>query len=162
MAVPFIRLPREHHPGSTSPAAYRRVHEGFMARRASSGARFSVHEDDTPLEARVEDNSWMVDCVCGNGCAADPAWALACCFGCGAVYTAVVFPDPVVLAQIDAVLVARPVTRTREWWPGEEVADLVAENEVHQVPVPDVEAIARDVQARLTAAAAPGPLGRLI
>mgnify|MGYP000852484951 CR=1 FL=1 len=124
--VPFLYTAREHH-GVPTAAALRRRHQQAIALKARAGMRYTVHTDPQPVQAFVSAGSWVVVCPsCGSGCATDPAWGLACCFGCGAVFERVVFPsDP---AAIEAALVERVHVPTRNWQPSESVADLRAEN----------------------------------
>lgn len=134
--VPFIFAARENH-GVTSPDDYLRKHAAFIGRLAKRGARFAVHDVLDRFAARVDANRWVMDCDCGNTCATDPEWALACCYACGAVYRQVVFPAPEDRKLFEVVLVARRNLMQRAWAPGETLADLVAENISIGAPVPD-------------------------
>jgi hypothetical protein len=151
--VPFFYGPRERHPGVDSVETYRSAHAVFIARKAAKGARYVVHEDAAEYVARIEANSWLVDCACGNGCLTDPEFGIACCYGCGAVLTTVTFPEPVALAQLEALLVARPLPKTRNWTAEEPVDAIVAENEAKGIIVPDLKAIEVAVLAKLKAIA---------
>lgn len=88
------------------------------------------HAVAAPVDGYVNGGRWLVRCPCGNTPSASPEWGVACCFECGAVYT-VAFPDD--RDAIESILVKRPVMRTRNWIPGETVADLDAENVAHGV-----------------------------
>lgn len=124
--VPFILTAREHH-AVTSPTDLRRRHQQALAKKARAGMRYQVHTDPQSLTAFISAGSWVVVCpACGSGCATDPAWRLACCFACGAVYESVLFPSDATV--IETVLIERPATATRNWQPSETVADLRAEN----------------------------------
>ena len=123
--VPFLLTAREHH-AVPDAVAYREKHAAAIAARQKRGARYVVHDDPTPVAARVSAGSWVVDCLCGAGNAVDPAWPVAYCFGCGAVHAAVRFP-----ADIDAItaaLLQRPDPRTRHWTPGDTVNDVRRDN----------------------------------
>lgn len=125
--VPFLLTAREHH-GVADVAQLRRRHRQALALKARHGMRYQVHTDDRAIEAFVSAGSWVVLCpACQSGCATDPKWAVACCFGCGAEYTQVVFP--VEAGAIEEVLVERPVPFTRNWQPRETLAALAAEND---------------------------------
>lgn len=131
--VPFLYTPREHH-SVTTPEDYSAKHAAFIAKKAAQGQRFAVHEVSTPMTARVDANTWLIDCDCGAGNATDPDWGVACCFGCGAIHTQVIFPADADL--IAAVLTVRPRVLGRGWEPAgyrgrerdQTVDDLLAEN----------------------------------
>lgn len=145
MAIPFILAAREMH-GVKSADDYLRRHAAFVARNAKRGARFQVHEDLTGSNpARIDAGRWVADCSCGNTCATDPAWGLACCFACGAIYRSVVFPED--RQAIEAILVERPHPMQRGWDIGETLADLIVENEGIGVAVPQ-DAIAAAKEGR--------------
>jgi hypothetical protein len=133
--VSVIYGPQEHH-SVRDVAAYRRAHEQFIARRAATGARLAVHVDEAPRPARIDANSWIVDCDCGAGNATDPSWGIACCYGCGAVHTVIEFPAPATRELVEAALLERRRPFDRAWRPGESVADLAAENVAIGVAVP--------------------------
>jgi hypothetical protein len=90
---------------------------------------------DAPLVAHINCARWVTPCPCGSAVPLHPAWQWAGCGDCGLTWTAVTFPDPETLEQIDAVLAereARPghVTPYRfySWTPGETVDDLRTQN----------------------------------
>jgi hypothetical protein len=134
--VPFLLTPREHHNVQTV-AEYRARHAAFLGERRQRGARYAVHEVDTPIAARIDAGTWLIDCDCGAGNATDPEWGLACCFGCGAVHTRVEFPTPDTRSAIEALLIARPRTIDRAWRPGEAIVDLVQENLAIRAGIPE-------------------------
>lgn len=86
------------------------------------------HPVTAPVDALVSGGRWVVVCPCGNAPSASPDWQLACCFECGAIYHPTF---PVEREALEALLLARPVTRTRNWAPPESVADLTVENAVN-------------------------------
>lgn len=131
--VPFVFTARENH-GVKSADNYMRSHAAFIARLAKRGARFMVHDITEPIQARIDANRWLVDCECGNCCASDPEWGIACCYACGAVYRSVSFPDDREL--LESVLVERKGLMQRAWEPGETLATLVAENRSIGADVP--------------------------
>lgn len=143
--VPFIYTARENH-GVKSADDYVRKQSGFIARLAKRGARFVVHDVVDPVEGRIDANRWLVDCVCGNCCATDPTWGIACCYACGAIYRSVTFPANEERQQVESLLVERKDLMDRAWAPGETLVDLVAENVSIGADVPDavIAAIAAD------------------
>lgn len=85
-----------------------------------------------PLKARVNHGRWLVDCEC-NG--AELAWdegVFMClsCFNAGHEhkYRTAIFPRN--RKAIELLLMGRPV-ENRNWYPGESLAQLRAENEAH-------------------------------
>lgn len=86
----------------------------------------------TPLPARVDANRWIVDCPdCGSAEFAFVADARFLCTNClnatvGGACRPVAFPRN--RQAIEAALLLRPVPRTRDWRPGETVAQLRREN----------------------------------
>ena len=99
---------------------------------------FPLITDWTPkgiVQARVYAGYWCADCPtpsCGGNEFVDPAWPLfVCTGGCGCGPLEVMFPKA--RKQIEAVLNARPVIATRNWFPSESLADLKAENKEHSL-----------------------------
>jgi hypothetical protein len=133
--VPFLFTPRENH-NVRDAAEYAAAQAAHIERRRAAGARFEVHVDPAPLVARVDANSWIVDCSCGAGNATDPVWGVAYCFGCGAQHFDIAFPDDPTL--IEALLVARPEVGRRGWDPGQSLSDLADENASIGAVIPDV------------------------
>lgn len=123
--VPFIVSAREQH-GVTSAEDYLAKHAAFLDKKAKTGARFAVHDSAVEVTAWVGFNEWLVQCECGAGNATDPAWGLACCYGCGAIHRLVTFPDDP--AAIERALAARVKPSDRHWLPTESVDDLLAQN----------------------------------
>jgi hypothetical protein len=141
--VTFLYTAREHH-GVNSAEEYAARHASFLAKKRARGMRFDVHESEGALVARVDANSWIVDCECGAGNATAPDWGVAYCFSCGAIHRAIVFPGQDNCDLIEAVLVERVKPMTRGWDPDQTLVDLVAENVFVGIDVPDIviEAIA--------------------
>ena len=86
-------------------------------------------DDGPPLKARVNHGRWIVDCEC-NG--AEFAWdegffMCQSCFnvGHGLKYRKSVFPKS--RQKIELLLIGRPIVN-RNWFPGESLAQLRAEN----------------------------------
>jgi len=88
-----------------------------------------------PVAARINHNRLLVDCPDCNG--AEFVWReqpLLMCCNCwnarvGGLWRAVTLPPD--LAHIEAALVERLDPQSRNWTPGETVADLLRENETH-------------------------------
>lgn len=119
--------------GETTQELQKR-HERKIAELRASGERVTVHANATPVTARVNEGRWLFDCVepdCGSGVLAHPEWHIGRCFGCGAVYTTIAFPPD--WRAVEAVLLERLRTRTRNWEPGESVDDLRQENRDHAI-----------------------------
>jgi hypothetical protein len=89
------------------------------------------HREASPRLARVNFGRWMLDCACGAGIMADPAFAEARCFACGAIWIAV-FPAPATIARLEPLLLARPLD-ARHWQASESIADVEAANAAHGV-----------------------------
>lgn len=104
-------------------------HAAFVARQQASGLRsVALHESSEPVTPRVNHGVWVFDCDCGSGVAADPAFSVACCFGCGAVHTNIKFPSEEERLNIEHVLLSRPRTENRNWDPEESLVDLLVTN----------------------------------
>ena len=140
-----MRGPDFTHGRCTTPEQYLALQAGAIARNAAMApgryAGVLPHLRPERLVAYINEGRWIVDCVamtmqdvrCRNGCATAPAWGVACCFSCGAIYRDLTFP-----AGADAIvrtLARRPELATQNWRPEETLADLEAENMAHGVPV---------------------------
>lgn len=112
--VPIIYCAREHH-GVPTIEEYRARHAAAILERRRVGHRVAVHESSALLIARIDANTWCVDCECGAGNATDPEWGIACCWGCGAVHTSIQFPAKDAIAAIEAALLERPRPFHRFW-----------------------------------------------
>jgi hypothetical protein len=112
-------------------AAYAARHVEALAGLAETeGAIVTPHTEATPQAARINYGRWLTDCpACAAGVSADPAFAEARCFHCGAVIP-VTFPAADDVAVIEALLVRRPLTN-RHWRPSESPADVARVNRDH-------------------------------
>jgi hypothetical protein len=81
----------------------------------------------------VNDSRWVADCECGAGMALSPGVDRATCIECGNRYV-VNWPDDDERQQVEAALLARPNWSTRQWQPGEKIADLERENTERGLP----------------------------
>lgn len=102
-----------------------------------------------PLVARVNHGHWIASCDCGAPADKIPTpggvvffdrplvWCVRCQNGgTGRGWRPVTVPSPEWRAAVENVLGYRPDVTTRNWEPGETVAQLVAENVAHGIPVP--------------------------
>ena len=88
---------------------------------------------DKPIQARVNWGNWIWDCECGG---AEYAWdeGLGMCRNCfnstvKHKYRPIVFPKG--RAAIEKLLIVRPLMY-RNWFPGESLEGLRAENRAHE------------------------------
>lgn len=110
---------------------YRRVHHAALDEiYANTGVLVTVHEDATETVARVNYGRWMVDCRCGSGALADPAFPEARCFYCGAVIHPIRFPPMPDRVRLEQLLVVRPIEH-RHWRPNESIESLADDNAEH-------------------------------
>lgn len=79
----------------------------------------------------VAGGKWVVICECGDAPMASPEWNEARCFGCGAIYRHLRWPED--RLTIERVLTSRPSALSRNWLPDESVQDLRAQNSAHGV-----------------------------
>lgn len=76
-----------------------------------------------PVYARVNQNRWIADCVCGSAAVvspADPRWG---CTECGYGWVQMIVPTPEQVAEIEAALLLEPKTYLRNWWHPEDPAN---------------------------------------
>lgn len=107
-----------------------------QAKRMAPPPPLDQVSDAAPLAARIYQGWWIVDCPCRG---ADFVWLatpLVWCGSCGnaqlgGLWRRVVLPDETERRAIEAALLARPLHASRNWIPGETVADLLAENAEH-------------------------------
>jgi len=110
-----------------------------MARKAGVKVpSLGLIDSGPPLMARVNHNRWIVDCPdCGGAEFVWPDKLLFLCVNCwngvvGHMWRGVVLPGN--KAEIDAVLMARPVPANRNWEVGETLKALEAENAKRGLP----------------------------
>jgi hypothetical protein len=105
--------------------------------------------DDTgpPMVAEINHGVWIASCACRSpgdpapGCivwlAAPLGWCVRCSnAAAGGRWRPIVLPEPDERAAIEAALAVRPSVETRNWTPGETVADLARQNAEHGVEGP--------------------------
>ncbi|MCX4974210.1 hypothetical protein [Streptomyces sp. NBC_00620] len=69
-----------------------------------------------PVYARVNQNRWLADCVCGSAAIVslvDPRWG---CTQCGYGWATLVVPTAEETAVIEAELLTIPQPHLRNWW----------------------------------------------
>jgi hypothetical protein len=73
---------------------------------------------DEPVEqtyfARINQNRWLVDCVCGSAQYGSPVDQRAGCTECGLGWCTVIYPDDV--AAVEAAVMVEPRPHLRNWW----------------------------------------------
>jgi hypothetical protein len=110
-------------------------------------AELDVTADDAPpMVAEVNHGVWIAPCACRSpgdpspGCLVWVSIPFGWCIRCGNAvaggrWRRVVLPPDDERAAIEAALAARPEIGTRNWAPGETVADLHADNAAHGLEV---------------------------
>lgn len=129
-----IMTPRHHHEVE-SPEDYKVAQRTFIAKNRARSPSLNWHDpwlclDDQPV-VYVSGGSWILKCGCGNAPSVHPAWRLACCFECGAIYENLRLPPDA--QQIEELLMRRSHPSLRNWVPGETLADLAQQNVVLKV-----------------------------
>jgi hypothetical protein len=108
--------------------------ESRMGRRVQLPAGYL--DDVPPVYARVDQNRWIADCVCGSAACvspADPRWG---CTECDYGWVRMVVPTPDEVAAIEAELMKQPRPHLRSWW---NPADPSNPNPPVEEPEPPVE-----------------------
>ncbi|MFJ6566420.1 hypothetical protein ACIQNU_03310 [Streptomyces sp. NPDC091292] len=76
--------------------------------------------DVPPVYARINQNRWLADCVCGSAAIVspvDPRWG---CTECGYGWVAMVVPTAEEITTIERELLLIPQPHLRNWWnPGD-------------------------------------------
>jgi len=105
-------------------SVYRAAHKLWMTKQG-----LPLLNVETPLAMEINHGRWNPMCPrCNAGITTGRLWAEVRCFGCGAVYLNVVWPEfPDV---IESVLMKRP-PNARHWNAHESIAQLLAENVQH-------------------------------
>lgn len=117
-------------PGRT-PQSHAQRHAAWLAQNPAASEPYDV---DAPTFAYIGSGAWRVECACGEAPLADPEWTPAArCFGCGAVFTAVIFPSD--WLAIETLLAKRRIQAHRNWHQPETYDDLLAEQRAHGDPV---------------------------
>ncbi len=96
-------------------------------------------DDNPPVLARVNHGRWVVDCECNGAVLAFDEGLFMCgsCFNAGHKhkYRRHIFPKA--RKAIELALLQRPELN-RNWYPGETVTKLKAENEAHKAELLEV------------------------
>ncbi len=127
-----------------TPDAYRAAQEAFLT---SQPMRNEVHAVDIEVKASIDAGVWRIPCRCGEWPHTDPEWGISCCFGCGARYTKIIFPEG--WEKFEALLVLRLSPRTRNWVPSESYEDVVDEQVAHGDPVSAEDRIAAGLRKQI-------------
>lgn len=116
--------------GVQTPEAYHQKQVEYLARARPPLAAWANLD---PVVVLISGGAWVLRCSCGNAPAVHPAWRVARCFECGAVYEGLEIPADA--AALEDTLVQRP-TKYRHWDParGETVASLKIENKQAGLP----------------------------
>ena len=72
--------------------------------------------DVPPVYARIDQNRWLGDCVCGAAAIVSPADPRYSCTECGYGWVLLVLPAAEEIAAIEADLVQIPQPHLRYWW----------------------------------------------
>lgn len=88
-----------------------------------------------PTTAYIGCGVWRIECACHEAPHTDPEWKLACCFGCGAIYENVVFPER--WRDIEKLLSMRRLQQHRNWIQPETFEELIAEQRAFGDPLPE-------------------------
>jgi hypothetical protein len=124
-----ILTTRGIHGVQTHGAYVDRYRQAIGNLRANGFAdRLTTDTITRPVAARIDANRWLIDCDCGGACAAQPDWPDSRCFGCGRIYTNVVFPAN--RDAIEAVLEQQSYEPIRDWTPGETIDELRVRQDV--------------------------------
>lgn len=78
--------------------------------------------------ARINQNRWIGDCVCGSAQIVSPADPRYGCTECGYGWCVLVFPDDV--AAVEAALLLEPFPHLRNWWHDDDPANPFQVEEV--------------------------------
>lgn len=138
MTEPFRGMPvfdGALHFGHSFEARHGQIRQQAQQRLRVTVPGLDVACAGEPVPARIDANRWIVDCPdCGSAEFAfvdDPRFLCTNCLNAavGGACRPVRFPRN--REAIEATLLRRPVPRTREWRPGESVADLARQNRDH-------------------------------
>lgn len=127
-----IATPKEGMANCRTPEMYARAHVAQMTAKREAFHALDVRLPwDAPTAAVpfINGGKWVVLCDCGDAPMASPAWDIARCFNCGAIYRSLAWPAE--REAIEAALLDRPQAITRSWLAGESLADLQAQNVEH-------------------------------
>jgi hypothetical protein len=111
--------------------------------------------------ARVYAGNWIADCpVCRSAAVrwfGDPRWE---CRDCG-MTVEVLWPTDQLRAGVERLLMMRPLQHTRNWFPGETLHDLLAENIQHAIGPREEGQLFMIVGDQIVVDALPKPVRRL-
>ena len=113
-----------------TPDLLRQLQAEHVAKNPATHAPVEIVSE---IPAYVGNGCWRIHCRCGERTHTDPDWGIACCFGCGAVWTRVTFPED--WRAIEVLLAKRAVQGTRNWQAPETLDDLKLEQLAHGEPL---------------------------
>jgi hypothetical protein len=105
------------HAWDGMPAAERVFH--WMAYRLGRRTVIptGVIPDVPPVYARINQNRWIGDCVCGTACIVSPTDPRYGCAECGYGWVELIFPVfPADVAAVEAEMLLTPQPHLRNWW----------------------------------------------
>ena len=128
----------EHSPAEAVVFRHWRHHVGVSGpqRLQMKGAWPTELVQGVTASAYVNHGNWMVDCPfpgCNSAQYASRTDHRFFCVECGRGWAPVAWPGDLDVAAIEAALSIRPESSTRNWAPGETVAELQADNAAHGV-----------------------------
>ena len=154
----IVHTAETHYSGQREPAVILIQRQGDPAPTllpAARAAEIAIHQhwhrrdvdafvpettaDQPVLEAFVNDSRWLVQCPSCNGAQlasrGDPRFFCIDCLNehAGRQWLRVVWPGAEQQAEIEGLLLQRPVPHTRSWRSGETTEKLRAENLAHGV-----------------------------
>jgi hypothetical protein len=113
---------------AVSPASYAQAHGLFLERQPG---RPRPHRSALALPMEVNHGRWVGLCPeCRAGVTTGKRWPEARCFGCGAIFDQVLWPEA--LEALEALLLER-LPKNRHWKTGESLEQLLADNIAHGV-----------------------------
>lgn len=94
---------------------------------------FLIHQTKTRVAARVYNGMWIADClICCSALWVDRFKPAFDCWECGS-RSEIAWPDHDFVMGVERLLLMRPLRYSRNWQPGETLADLMAQNAEHGV-----------------------------
>lgn len=115
--------------GDRTSGVLRRQQATYISQNPAASPPTEFSEEK---HAYIGNGCWRIRCECGEATHTDPEWKVACCFGCGAIWTHVTFPDD--WRAIEDLLVKRRLQTTRNWKTPETLETLIEEQIAHGDP----------------------------
>lgn len=109
--------------GPISPGQYAKAHVAYLQTRAGAPR---PHMHAGALSMTIRAGKWKAVCPeCLAGVVTGRQWTEARCFGCGAVFASVDWPEQI--AEVERLILKRPL-RHQHWDPGETLDDIRADS----------------------------------